>query len=140
MARVSNKTCIATLICVASVLLLPNETVGQDEGGGSITAPAREPWTSARADAPPPPQPDREANADDPADTTPTLSGARDLLTEGQYERAIEAYRTLATNPLYADEARIGLAIGRIRIGEYDSAIECLLNEPRALARADFPG
>lgn len=65
-----------------------------------------------------------------------TLADARDLLMEGSYDRAIEAYKTLARDVRHAGEARIGLARCRMQIGQYDEAIRTL-TEPAASDSAD---
>jgi tetratricopeptide (TPR) repeat protein len=55
-----------------------------------------------------------------------TLVDARDLLLTGSYERAIEAYERLATNPQHALSARLGAARCRLQIGLYGEAISAL--------------
>ena len=67
--------------------------------------------------------------------TTPplTLADARDLLMQGSYEQAIEAYEQLAKEERHALEAGLGVARCRMQIGEYDQAIAGLTG----LAAAD---
>jgi len=48
---------------------------------------------------------------------------ARELLNEGSYEKAIEAYEALAEDPSNVLEAGIGLARCRLHTGKYDEGI-----------------
>ncbi len=80
------------------------------------------------------PQTSPERSAEGPP--KPTLADARDLLMEGSYDRAIEAYKTLAIDVRHAGEARLGLARCRMQIGQYDEAIRTL-TEPAANDSAD---
>lgn len=50
-----------------------------------------------------------------------------DLLMEGAYEQAIEAYESLAKESRHALEAALGLARCRLQIGHYDEAIADLV-------------
>jgi tetratricopeptide (TPR) repeat protein len=52
-----------------------------------------------------------------------TLADARDLLMQGSYEAATEAYQKLSNDPAHAVEAGWGLARCRLQVGQYDEAI-----------------
>jgi len=55
--------------------------------------------------------------------TAVTVAEARDLLMQGSYEAATEAYQKLSNDPAHAVEAGLGLARCRLRVGQYDEAI-----------------
>jgi len=71
--------------------------------------------------------PAQDVPADDakPKDETKpvTLADARDLLMQGSYEAATEAYQKLSNDPAHAVEAGLGLARCRLQVGQYDEAI-----------------
>ena len=52
-----------------------------------------------------------------------TLADARDLLMQGSYEAATEAYAKLSNDPQQAVQAGLGLARCRLQVGQYDEAI-----------------
>jgi tetratricopeptide (TPR) repeat protein len=52
-----------------------------------------------------------------------TLADARDLLMQGSYEAAMEAYAKLSNDPQHAVQAGLGLARCRLQVGQYDEAI-----------------
>ncbi len=52
-----------------------------------------------------------------------TLLTARELLMEGYYEKALEAYTALAKDPRFAPKAAIGLARTRLQVGQYAEAV-----------------
>ena len=55
--------------------------------------------------------------------TAVTVADARDLLMQGSYEAATEAYQKLSNDPAHAVEAGLGLARCRLQVGQYDDAI-----------------
>ncbi len=57
------------------------------------------------------------------AATSATLADAHDLLMQGSYEAATEAYQKLAADPSHAVEAGLGVARCRLQVGQYDEAI-----------------
>ncbi len=65
--------------------------------------------------------------SDESPATAPTLAEARDRFIEGSYEKAIEAYSTLAQQPVHALQAELGLARCRMQVGLYDEAIAALV-------------
>lgn len=65
--------------------------------------------------------------SDESPTTAPTLAEARDWFIEGSYEKAIEAYSTLAQQPVHLLQAQLGLARCRMQIGLYDEAIAALV-------------
>ena len=58
--------------------------------------------------------------------TAPTLADARDLLMQGSYEAAAEAYAKLANEGQHLVQAELGLARCRLQVGKYDEAIDGL--------------
>jgi len=52
-----------------------------------------------------------------------TLTDARDLLMQGSYEAATEAYQKLSNDPKHFIQAGLGLARCRLQVGQYDEAI-----------------
>ena len=52
-----------------------------------------------------------------------TPADANDLYVEGNYEKAIEVYRSLMEDPRDALEAELGIARCRLQIGAYDEAV-----------------
>jgi tetratricopeptide (TPR) repeat protein len=132
MTRESDQTYVAArlapgwkVVCTVLLWLLPPAALGQSEGQEATRPSADRPEASAS-----------EADAADGAASPPTLADARDLLREGEYERAIGAFQTLALDPAYAKEAHVGLAISRMRIGKYEEAIAGL-NEPGVRTSAE---
>ncbi|MFH1109071.1 MAG: tetratricopeptide repeat protein [Planctomycetota bacterium] len=55
--------------------------------------------------------------------TAVTVADARDLLMQGSYEAATEAYQKLSNDPAHAVEAGLGLARCRVQVGQHDEAI-----------------
>lgn len=56
----------------------------------------------------------------------PTLSTARELLNEGQYEKAREAFDALTRDSRFGPDARIGLALVDLATGRYEEGIRRL--------------
>ncbi len=52
-----------------------------------------------------------------------SLADARDLLMQGSYEAAMEAFQNLSGDPQHAVQAGLGLAKCRLQIGQYDEAV-----------------
>lgn len=52
-----------------------------------------------------------------------TLADARDLLMQGSYEAATEAYQKLSNDPQYGLQAGLGLGGCRLHVGQYEEAI-----------------
>jgi tetratricopeptide (TPR) repeat protein len=69
--------------------------------------------------------------------TAVTVADARDLLMQGSYEAATEAYQKLSNDPAHAVEAGLGLARCRLQVGQYDEAIAGL-TAMKAEASADW--
>ena len=61
-----------------------------------------------------------------PAETQPTLAGAKSLYWKGRYAEAARAYKALASFPADAVPASIGLAESYDAIGKYDEALAAL--------------
>jgi tetratricopeptide (TPR) repeat protein len=73
-------------------------------------------WSSAQEAAKESAEPKEQA-------TAVTVADARDLLMQGSYEAATEAYQKLSNDPAHAVEAGLGLARCRVQVGQYDEAI-----------------
>lgn len=73
-------------------------------------------WSSAQEAAKEGAEPKEQA-------TVATVADARDLLMQGSYEAATEAYRKLSNDAAHAVEAGLGLARCRLQVGQYDEAI-----------------
>lgn len=54
------------------------------------------------------------------------IEDAHDLRMEGHYDRAVELYIKLATDPVDSFEANLGLARCSIEVGQYDQALSTL--------------
>jgi tetratricopeptide (TPR) repeat protein len=114
-------------VTVVAILLLtvglPLAAAGQEERRPPAGLPASGPAEVA-PESPP------GADHEEPA----TLPEARDLLMAGDYDRAFEAYRALASDPSLAAEARVGMALSRMQVGKYDEAVEHLRVEDPPVA------
>lgn len=84
-----------------------------------------DPLRFSLAQDPNPPPAEPSAARATPAPTTP--ADARDLFMEGHYQRAIEAYQSLAKDPRHVLEAGLGLARCNMQRGEYEEAVESLI-------------
>jgi len=73
------------------------------------------------------PQPAEQA----PAAPAITITAARDLLNDGQYERAFEAFEQLASQTEHASAARLGIAQCRMMTGGYREGIDELRANPQ---------
>jgi cellulose synthase operon protein C len=81
-----------------------------------------------RAEPTPANQPDaNEASREEP----PTLNDAREWYMRGDYDRALKAFEALAAEEKSAVEAELGIALCRMRVGQYQEAVDGLRGRPR---------